>query len=198
MEKNIDLLTRKIYDEGIEKANIEAEKIIEEARKKAAEIIDKAKKEGEKLVTDAQSESESVKKNALSEIKLGGQQALSSLKQSMQSLLSGKILDENIKVSFHDPAFVKQMILEVVKAWQKNQGLELSLPENLKKQADQAFEKSLSKEIGDLKINFNNKLKGGFKIAQKDSGYQVVFTDEDFVEFFKPFLKEKTQELLFN
>jgi V/A-type H+-transporting ATPase subunit E len=90
------------------------------------------------------------------------------------------------------------MILEVVKAWQKDQGVELSLPENLKKQADQAFEKSLAKEIVNLKIDFSSKLKGGFKIARKDSGYQVVFTDEDFIEFFKPFLKDKTQELLFD
>lgn len=198
MEKNIDLLTRKIYDEGIEKANIEAEKIIDDARQKANSIIEKAKKEGENIVNDAQAESDSIKKNALSEIKLGGQQAVSSLKQAIERMISGKILDENIKLSFHDPAFVKQMIIEVVKAWHKDQSVAISLPGNLKKQAGQAFEQSLAKEIGNLVINFDGKLKGGFKVAQKNGGYQIVFTDEDFIEFFKPFLKEKTQEILFN
>ena len=50
MEKNLDLLTRKIYEEGIEKANVEVEKIIDEARQKAESIVHKAKKEAEKIV----------------------------------------------------------------------------------------------------------------------------------------------------
>ncbi len=198
MEKNLDLLTRKIYEEGIEKANIEVEKIIDEARQKAESIVNKAKKEAEKILADAHEETEALKRNALSEIRLGGQQAISSLKQTIQNLLSSKILNVSISETFQDPEFLKKLILEIVKEWKSDAGINLTLPEGMRDKLNKAFEQSLAKEIKNLEINFDNKLKGGFKISKADDTYQIVFSDEDFVEFFKPYLREKSRNILFN
>ena len=198
MEKNIDLLTRKIYEEGIEKANIEVEKIIDEARQKAESIVSKAKKEAEKIIAGAHEDAEALKRNSLSEIRLGGQQAISSLKQTIQNLLSAKILNVSISETFQDADFLKKLILEIVKEWKSDAGINVSLPSGLQQKLNKAFEQSLAKEIKNLKITFDNKLKGGFKISQSNDTYQIVFSDEDFVEFFKPYLREKSREILFN
>lgn len=198
MEKNLDLLTRKIYEEGIGKANIEIEKLTDEARYKAESIVNKATKEAEKIIADAREEAETLKRNSLSEIRLGGLQAISSLKQTIQNLLSSKILNVSISETFQNSDFLKNLILEVVKEWKTKTGVNLSLPAALQQKLDKAFEQSLAKEIKNLEITYDNKLKGGFKISQKDDTYQIVFSDEDFVEFFKPYLKEKSRDILFS
>ncbi|MCG8309867.1 MAG: hypothetical protein MI975_20895 [Cytophagales bacterium] len=198
MEKNIDLLTQKIYEEGIEKANQEVEKIIDEARQKADSIVKKAKGEAERIIENAGKEADALQKNSISEIKLGGQQAISSLKQNIQNLLSDKILSESISMAFEDPEFLKGIILEVVKEWRSASGTNISLSEGLKEKIDKSFEKSLSKEIKNLNITFDKKLKGGFKVSQSGKTFQIVFSDEDFIEFFKPYLRERSKDILFN
>ena len=198
MEKNIDLLTKKIFDEGIGKANKEAEILINEATEKSEEIVKKAKDDAAKLLEDATKEAEKIKKNSLSEIKLGGQQAIGALKQQIQELLSDKIIADNVEKAFDDPAFIKDVILEVVKEWKGGDGVDLSLSDSLKSKIDNAFEKSLSKNIKNLDITFDKGIKAGFKVSQKGQIYQIVFSDEDFIEFFKPYLREKSRDILFN
>lgn len=198
MVNNIDDLTQKIYQEGIEKANQEAEKILEEAKSNAEKILKQAEKEAEALRQKANKEAESYQRNSLSEIKLGSQQALSSLKQDIQHLLSEKILNQKIEEAFEDATFIKSIIIEIIKEWEKDAGINLTISEKLRKKIGSSFEKELIKQVRGLDINFDKKLKNGFKVAQTGKTFQITFTEEDFVEFFKPFLREKIREILFN
>jgi V/A-type H+-transporting ATPase subunit E len=198
MENNIDELTQKIYQEGIAKANKERDRIIDEALKKADKIIEVAKKDAQAIALKAENEASVLKSNSLSEIKLAGKQAISSLKQEIKHLISEKVLTKNISNAFEDGEFLKNLILEVVKEWRQASGINITLSQDLQSKIDTAFEESLIKEIKDLEINFDKKLKGGFIVSQSGKTYQITFSDDDFVEFFKPFLREKAKEILFN
>lgn len=198
MEHNIDQLTEKIYQEGIEKGKKEGAQIVEDAKAEASEILKKAQLEADKIKSKAQLDAENLKRNTLSEIKLAGDQSISSLKQKIKNLISENILDKKIKDLFVSEEFLRTIILEIIKDWDASQGINVTLSKSVEEKLDETFEASVVKAAKGLIINFDNKLKGGFKISETGSSYQLAFSDEDFIEFFKPFLRQKAEEILFN
>ena len=48
-----------------------------------------------------------------------------------------------------------------------------------------------------LKIESVNNIKTGFIIAPEDGSYKVKFGEEEFIEYFKEFLRPQIQKLLF-
>jgi F0F1-type ATP synthase membrane subunit b/b' len=52
MQNNLQKLTEKIYQEGIEKANEEAEKLLAKAREEALQIIREAEKEKNEILAE--------------------------------------------------------------------------------------------------------------------------------------------------
>ena len=132
------------------------------------------------------------------DLKISGDQAISRLKQEIKQLLAVSLLETPVKDLFTDKVFVKDLILAIAKGFDGKRGVELTLPEPMRKSIDKAMEASLHKEIDGLQIDFNKKLNPGFRIAKKDEGYSITFTDADFVEFFRPFLNQTTEKVLFN
>lgn len=56
MENKIQELTDKIYREGVEKGNEEAQRLISSARDEAAKIVEDARKEAESILAVARSQ----------------------------------------------------------------------------------------------------------------------------------------------
>ncbi|MGF1636991.1 MAG: hypothetical protein ACFCUU_07960 [Cyclobacteriaceae bacterium] len=198
MATNLDILTEKIYREGIDKAQKEADELLESTKQEAEKILEEAKRKAEQIVKDAHKEADSLQRNALADVKLAGNQAMSALKQELRKLINKKILEDPLTEAFSDKEFLKKLIIETVKLWKPDSDKALSLPANLEGQLDSAFENSLKKESKNLEIKFDNKLSAGFRIAGKNDDYTLTFTDSDFVEFFKPYLRDKTSSILFN
>ncbi len=197
MATNLDALAERIYRDGVEKAQDEANEILKKARTEAANILEEARQKSETILKEAEKESDKLKRNVLSDISMAGDQAIIRLKQEIKELLVNRILAEPIKDIFTDKKFIKNLIMSIASSFDDKRGVELTLPESMKKTIDQAMESSLHQEIKDLTIDFNKKLKAGFRIAKKGEAYAITFTDMDFVEFFKPFLNQKTEEVLF-
>ena len=65
---------------------------------------------------------------------------------------------------------------------------------------DEARRVSVAKEQLDagLEINFDSKIKSGFKIGPADGSYQISFTDSDFENYFVNYLKDRTKKLIFS
>ena len=89
MENKIQELTDKIYREGVEKGNEEAQKIVENAQKEADSIVAAARKSADELA-----------ENTKSELKLFAGQAVNALKSEIATLILNK--KNGIKVThFH-------------------------------------------------------------------------------------------------
>ena len=194
---NIETLTQKIYEEGVEKANQEAEEVKQKARDEASQIVENAKKEAADIKKSAEDEAAQLKRNTEAEIKLSAQQAVSQLKQSIKELLSSRILGESTGKLFADADFLKQIILETIKNWKQDQGVELYLSEDLQKKLGDAFENSIRKEVKNLEVKTSPRLDKGFRISQEGNAYQITFTEKDFEAFFSPLLKERAQKIVF-
>ncbi|TRX60670.1 V-type ATP synthase subunit E [Fulvivirga sp. M361] len=194
---NLDQLTDKIYHEGVEKANLKADEILREAESQKQKIIHEARLEAERMIASAKKASLVETKSAESEIRLKGKQLISDLKSEIVRLLRLKVIDSNVQASFSDQAFLQSLILEIVSYWKSDEELELILPEKLRGKVDKAFEKNIVEQIDGITISFNKQIANGFRISRQSDTYDITFSEDDFIELFSGYLKEKTRTFLF-
>ena len=202
MENKLQELTQKLYNEGVEKANAEAEKIIAEAKSEAEKLKQNAEIEAKKMVANAEQKSAEIKKNVDAELVLASKQTIRTVKQQVTDMIVSKVIEEPVKKAFDDTKFVKEIIETVVKNWdpQKNQTIDLSvlLPADLEKEFTNFFTAKTGKELNaNLELSFSDTIKGGFKVGPADGAYKISFTEEDFENFFKSYLRPKTIEMLY-
>ncbi len=201
MQSKLQELTEKIYQEGVEKGNAEAQQIVQNATKEASSIISKAKAEAEAILADAQKKSEEVKQHTESEIQLSGKQAINALRQQVVDMINGAIVKTTVTDAF-DPGFSQKIIETTLANWaQSGQSMDLKvlLPAQDEKALTDFFKKEAKKFMDQgVTIDFNSRIKAGFHIGPKDGSYKVSFTDEDFINFFKQYLRPKLVEILFS
>lgn len=202
MQNKLKELTEKIYQEGVEKASNEAEKILSEAKKEAEDTLAKAKKEAASTVDKAKKDADDLKKNALNELQLAARQAISDVKLQIVNLVQAKTIKPETKAAFKEAEFTKNIIQSIVDKWDPNNGdnvdLNVLLPASMKKEFEAYFENKAKKLLSSgLEIDFSERIKGGFQIGPKDGGYLISFTDEDFDNFFKAYMRPRLISMLF-
>lgn len=202
MENKLQELTQKLYNEGVEKANIEAEKILAEAKSEAEKMKQQAEKDAQKIVEKAEQKSAEIEKNTNAELNLAAKQTIRNVQQRITDMIVSKVIDEPVKKVFDDVKFVQELIQTVVKNWdaQKNETIDLSvlLPEDLENEFTKFFKAKSGKELNaNLELSFSDSIKGGFKVGPADGSYKISFSEEDFENFFKSYLRPKTVEMLY-
>lgn len=201
MQSKLEELTRKIYQEGVEKSNNEADQIIKKAREEADQILEKAKKEAAEIKQKADAGAAETLKNGRAELKNAFHKAKNDLKREIKELISNSIINEPLKNSFEDTDFVKQLIDDTIKNWKSDDSPELSVI--LPKQKKEEFEKFIKSKSSALlaegvKINYHGEMRNGFEIGPADGSYKLSFTEEDFDVFLKEFIRPKLKEILFD
>jgi V/A-type H+-transporting ATPase subunit E len=196
MSDKVNVIARKIYEEGLEKAQLESEEIIKDAKDRAKKIIEEANSEAENILKKAKENAENKKTIINSEISLASRQLLDTLKQKIKNLISDKVLKEGVKNAFDDPKFVQKLILEIATNWSKEDSLSISINENVVKEIEEALKSSLKKDLKGLTISISKE--PGFTISDVNEGFQIEFNDKQFMNFLSPYLKESTQHLIFN
>ena len=95
-----------------------------------------------------------------------------------------------------DPAYMQKVILELVKSWPANEFLTIQASDSDGLKAYfEANAKGLL-EKGD-KIEKVSGKKASFSIIPADGSYKVTFGEDEFIEFFKEFLRPQLVEMLF-
>ena len=196
MENRLQELTRKIYNEGIEKANQEAASIIESARAEADELLQQSKKEAAEIVKQAQQSTGEMQRNAQSEIRMSSQQAISAIRQQIATLITAKVADEPVKQALADKSFMGSLIMKALENYKNSAAL--VLPASDEKVLGSYFDSRMNDILkAGVDVSFDENLNGGFKIGPKDKSYFISFTDEDFKGFFRSFMRPRTINLLF-
>ena len=109
MENKLDVLTKKLYEEGVGKANAEAEKILGEAKEQAARLLAEVEERARGVREAAAAEADGLKRKAESEMALSARQALTALKQEVTDLVAGQVAGEMAKEAFRDKEFVQEI-----------------------------------------------------------------------------------------
>ncbi len=198
MDEKLQKLAEKIYNEGVEKAKSEAQRIIKEAEEKAAKILKDAEQQKEQILKKANQEKEDLYRKTLVELKSAAEQVKLSLKQELIDFISKNALKSDVSQVLNDVDFVKDLLVEIIKKWDVSSDVELILPESKKADFEKVFGKKVKEMLGkEVVITFDGKIQNGFKIQPKDGNFVLSFTDEDMNQFFAYYLKQKTKELLF-
>ena len=193
---NLSELTDKIYAEGVEKGNAEAQQIVEKANAKAAEIIAEAEKKAAALVAEAESKSADLDKKTRAELKLYAEQSVNAVKTEIVNLLSDQIAADSVKAATADAKFMQGLIAKLAEQMAKEGEvvIEAKDAEALKKyftaNAKALLEKGVTiKEVKGIKTDFT--------IQPAKGGYKLAFGDAEFIAYFKEMLRPQLVEELF-
>ncbi len=193
---NLSELTNKLYAEGVEKGNQEAERILKEANEKAAAIVAKAEKEAADKVAKAEQKIQALDAHTKAELKLYTEQAINALKTEVTNLINGEVTAANVKAATADAKFMQSIIAKMAEdmAAKGEVRIEAKDAEALRKYFAANAKGLLDKGV---KIEEVKGLKTDFQIVSAKGGYKLAFGDAEFVAYFKEFLRPQLIELLF-
>lgn len=196
MDAKIQELTDKIYREGVEKGNEEAGRIIAEAKAEEQNMLRNARKEAEEIVAQARKEAAEWKKNTESELKMFASQAVEALKSEVTNLITGKVVSDNVKAASTDAEFMKKMMLEIAREWAKNGAISIQTSDA--KALTSYFQANAVDLLNQgVTIEEVNGRKTSFSIAPADGSYKISFGEEEFITYFKEFLRPQLIDILF-
>ena len=202
MQESVQLLTEKIYKEGVVKAEARGEEIIEEAKQKALNIVNQAEAKAEDIITKAEQKASDLKTKVDAELRLSARQSIGMLKQRMTDLIIWEVTNEPIEKAFENTEFVIELIEKLVDFWLASFGQEerirILLPEE-DYQRYQEFIKGRAQELlkQGMTVEFKGKMSKGFMIETEDKRFKVSFTADDFENYFRTFARPRTYQLLF-
>ncbi len=193
---NLSELTDKIYAEGVEKGNAEAQQIIESANAKAADIIAQAEKKAAAIIAEAESKSADLDKKTRAELKLYAEQSVNAVKTEITNLLSDKIAADSVKAATADAKFMQGLIAKLAEQMAKEGDvlIEAKDAEALKKYFEANAKGLLEKGV---KIAEVKGIKTDFTIRPANGGYKLAFGDAEFIAYFKEMLRPQLVEELF-
>jgi len=195
--ENINALAEKIYQEGIQKAQIEAEDLLAKSEKEAAEIAAKAKKDAKEIIEKGKAEAENQKKIIQSELRLAHQHSMEELKSKVRELVIFQSLNKPAEKLFSDPKFISELIIEMAKNMDAGNGLVIKFSSEWEKQIEGRLTEEIRKVLKGVDFEIDTKLgPKNFRIAEKGKNFEISFSEENFLDFFQSHLKEKTRKLL--
>ncbi len=196
MENKIQELTDKIYREGVEKGNTEAQKLIANAQDEAKKIVEDARKEAEAIVAASRKSADELAENTKSELKLFAGQAVNALKSEIATLVTDKIVNADVKAFAADKDYLNAFIVALASKWSVNEPIVISTAdaEGLKKYFAAQAKALLDKGVTIEQVNGNKTL---FTVSPADGSYKVNFGEEEFMNYFKEFLRPQLVEMLF-
>lgn len=193
---NLSELTDKIYAEGVEKGNAEAQQIVEKANAKAAEIIAQAEKKAAAIIADAEGKSADLDKKTRAELKLYAEQSVNAVKTEITNLLSDQIAADSVKAATADPKFMQGVIAKLAEQMAKEGEVlvEAKNAEALKKYFTANAKALLEKGVKIVEVKG---IKTDFTIQPAKGGYKLAFGDAEFIAYFKEMLRPQLVEMLF-
>ena len=196
MEKRIQDLTDKLYQEGVEKGKAQAKVIIAEANENAAQIIADAKAQAEAILLTAQKSCSELQLNTVNELKLYTGQTVEAAKGALADSITNQVVEIAVKSAFEDKTFMHEIILHLVSEWGKKEDL---IIETEDASSLTAFFAAKVKQLLDRGITISevNGRKHSFAVMPSDGAYKIVFGENEFVELFKDFLRPALVDLLY-
>lgn len=202
MEGKLQALTERIYAEGVERARQTADGILAETQQQAQRILADAESHARRVREQADAEAAQLRANTLAELQLAARQSMADLRQRITDLILTQLLEVPMKATVADTAFLQSIIETAMRNWQPDAAgspnLQLLLPEREREALD-AFMAARADALlyQGLHIDFDPRLRDGFRIGPADGRYKVSFSAADFEQFFRMYLRPQVDHLLF-
>jgi V/A-type H+-transporting ATPase subunit E len=195
MDNKVQEITEKIYREGVEKGQAEAQKIVEAAEAEKAALLKKAQHEAEKIVADAKKSAEELNKHTVAELQLCAGRAVEALKSEVVNLITGSIVNSAVSETATGE-WLQKLMLTLATDWVTKENVVIqtadaaALTQYFARQAKNLLDKG-------VKIEQVHGKTSAFAIMPADKGYKVQFGEAEFAEYFREFLRPQLVEMLF-
>ena len=196
MDAKIQELTEKIYNEGVERGQTEAQRLIAEAETKAKTIEADAQARAAALIADAERRAKELKENTQSELRLYSAQLVDSLRSSIADQIQGQVAEQNTKALAVDPQFIQGLVAHIVEGFDLNRGVEIATADA---EALRSYFASNAKQLLEQGVSIRS-VAGkptDFTISPKDGSFKIQFGEAEFAELFKSFLRPELSKMLF-
>ena len=202
MQDKLQELTDRLYNEGLSKGKQDGEALLKKAQGEAARIVADAKAEAERIIAQAHKEAEELKTKVNADVKMAATQSIAVTKQEIEQMVVTQAAAQGVKANMGNADFVKELVKDVVKAFNPDNAapvaLDLILPESLKTQLEPFVQNEIASQFKDaVKVDYSKKMNGGFKVAPRDGGYVLQFTDDEFTQLIANYLRPATKKILF-
>ncbi len=203
MQTKLQELTEKIYQEGVTKAREDADKLLATTQAEADKMLADARKEAANIVKEAEKQAADLKQNSMNELQLSARQLISDTKQKVVNLIEAQVVEPNVKATLSDVEFNKDIIKTLVANWnpKEDQAVDISvlLPKAKQKEFEAFYKSKTAEAFGKgVEVSYSDKIKGGFKIGPKEGGYLISFSDDDFDNLFRNYLRPRLINMLFD
>jgi V/A-type H+-transporting ATPase subunit E len=196
MENKIQELTDKIYREGVEKGNEEAQRIIAEAQAEAKRVVENARTEADSILSSSRKAASELAENTKSELKLFAGQAVNALKSEITTVVTDKIISAPVKELTKDKEFLNKFIVALAANWSANEPIVIATEDATA--LTKYFAANAKKLLdGGVTIKQVNGIKAAFTVSPANGSYKVNFGEEEFVSYFKEFVRPQLVEMLF-
>ncbi len=192
----MEQLTRTLYDEGLAKGREEADRLLKEAGEQAEAIVKKARAEAEGIVRQARESADELRTNTLNEVAEAGRGMVSQIRGQIVELVVSRSLASVGSVTL-DAGFLRELILTVARNWNgRGGGLVALLPQRA--ELDKNFSATVDALLkAGLEVGYSDRVRSGFRIAERDGGYYIDFSDESFEALLGEYLRDRAAEILF-
>ncbi|RKY37452.1 MAG: hypothetical protein DRP78_01070 [Candidatus Omnitrophota bacterium] len=203
MSDKLEKLTKQIYDEGVDKAKQEAEKIIASAQDEKKKILRLARKEAEDIISVANQNASDLKNRIESELRMTAQQSIALLRQNITELICVKAAESSTEKFMDNPEFLGRVMEAAMKEWATSgcrggQDFYLNLPERMRDDLQNYFFGKVRQQLSErVKVEFDEKIGSGFVISPQDGSYRIGFTEDDFSALILYFLRPRVKKFLF-
>lgn len=196
MENKIQELTEKLYREGVEKGNAEAERLIAAAKEQAAQILAKAQESADEIVANATKKAAATAETTRTELCQFAGQSKQALQGEIANLITSQVVKEAVATTLDSKDFLGQFLVALASKWTADEPIVI---ETEKAAELKAFFAAKAKDLLDKGVTIKevNGLKTLFTVKPADGSYKVDFGNEEFENYFKSFLRPQLVEMLF-
>ncbi|MBT3181525.1 MAG: hypothetical protein HN337_03335 [Deltaproteobacteria bacterium] len=191
-----------LRQDGVEKGNEEALKIIEDAKKESARMLDEGRSKADQVLKDARDNAKNTLERLETQLDLALRDFILKAKGELQDLIALKPIREFTDKSLSDPEFIKKLILEMLsedmkaKSASESRGASITIPKSMEKEFTEEWIGMMKKELNLLvKVHAEDGILG-FKISMEGEGGMQIVDPKAIVESLKPFVSEKFQYIL--
>ena len=202
MQDKLQELTDRLYNEGLSKGKQDGAELLRQARAEADAIVAGAKAEAEHIIAQANKEAEELKTKVAADVKMAATQSIAVTKQELEKMVVTQAAMQGVKANMSDAAFVKELVASVVKAFNPQNAspvaLDFILPDALKAEVEPFVQHEIANQFkAEVRVDYSKKMNGGFKVAPRDGGYVLQFTDDEFTQLIANYLRPATKKILF-
>lgn len=198
MDDKVQELASKIYNDGIAKADSQAQQIIAEAEKKRDEILEQASRRAQEILTHANQETADLRENSEKEIQLSADRAADALRTEITDMINERAVTKGVDKAFADPEKLYGVVLHLCEKLIDDGSNSVTVSTEDAETVERYFHAHAAEKISNgMEVKAVRGREASFVISPESKGYEIVISKEALVEYFKDFMRPRLRDMLF-